>query len=155
VVYDSYGTVGSLLSFHGKAIALDINHEHAPLPLLFLTHEYMVRSRNFYRPMPSMEVSDDWQEWMVEEGVVNESDDGTFTFNRDAPTSGPPARRSRNLQALSTTAVPSGSRTIIMPPTADLVEELMAWQRKFMGWEGMAEENVKKLVENIGVESIE
>jgi hypothetical protein len=105
--------------------------------------------------MPSMEVSDDWQEWMVEEGVVNESDDGTFTFNRDAPTSGPPARRSRNLQALSTTAVPSGSRTIIMPPTADLVEELMAWQRKFMGWEGMAEENVKKLVENIGVESIE
>jgi hypothetical protein len=52
-----------------------------------------------------------------------------------------------------------------MPPTAELVEELMAyqhtmpswkaWQREIMGWEGTAEENAKKYVENIGVDSVE
>jgi hypothetical protein len=52
-----------------------------------------------------------------------------------------------------------------MPPTAELVEELMAyqhtmpswkaWQREIMCWEGTAEENAKKYVENIGVDSVE
>jgi hypothetical protein len=43
--------------------------------------------------MPDMEATDGWQKWMIDRGVVNESDDGTFTFNRDAPTLGPPAAR--------------------------------------------------------------
>ena len=52
-----------------------------------------------------------------------------------------------------------------MPPTADLIEELKtfqqttrswkAWEREAMSWEGTAEENTQKYVENIGVQSAE
>ena len=93
---------------------------------------------------------------MVDEGVVNENPDGTFTFEHDAPTCPP---------AAPTAAEPSGPRFTIMPPIADLVKELLAYQhtmpswkamqREAMGWEGMAEENTKKYVENIGVKSAE
>lgn len=45
--YDSWGGAGSMQPFHGKAIALNANDQHAPLPLLLLTYEYKVRGRNF------------------------------------------------------------------------------------------------------------
>jgi len=163
VLYDSCGVGGHLQQFHGKAIALDIKDMRAPLPLLFLVHEYRVRGRNFYQPTSDIKVTSDWPEW-VNDRMVDEKDDGSFMFNREAPTPGPPTGRSLNVQASPTTQV-SGSRTVIMPPTADLVEELLAvqrtmpsWkacQREAMGWEGTAEENTKKYVENIGVELAE
>ncbi|KAF8500812.1 hypothetical protein F5888DRAFT_1905132 [Russula emetica] len=128
-IYVHYNNCGHLAQFHGKAIGLNIEDTRAPLPLLFLAHEY--------------------SDWMIREGMVNEKEDGSFTFNRKAPTSGPLAA--------------SGSRSLVMPPTADLTEELKAyqhtmpswkaWLREAMGWEGTAEENTKKYVENIGVES--
>jgi hypothetical protein len=96
--------------------------------------------------------------------MVNENNDGSFSFNHKAPALGPPAGQSLNVQMSPTTeAAPTGSQIVIMPPpTADLVDELMAYQRTMpswkalqgeaMGWEGTAEENMKKYVENIGVE---
>ena len=165
--YDSYVEehiaeehIETLRDFHGKAIALDINDRCAPLPLLFLVHEYMARGRNFYQPTADLEVDDGWQKWLVKDGLVNEKSDGTFTFNRDPP------RRSARLQTSSILARPiagpSDPQAVIKPPTADLVEELLAfqrtmpswkaWQRETMSWEGTAEENAKKYVENIGVE---
>jgi hypothetical protein len=130
----------------------------------------MVRGRNFYRPMPSLEVTNEWQEWIIKKGVVHEEGDRTFTFNGDTPNPPPdptpdPSRRSKHLQASSTTAGLSRSRTAIMPHTDDLVKELMAfqrtmlswkaWEREVTSWEGTAEENPKKTVENIGVELAE
>lgn len=165
--YDSCGVNPHLNEFHGKAIGLDIEDIRAPLPLLCLVHEYMARGRNFYQPTPDVEVTGGWQEWMISEGVVNENDDGSFSFNREAPTSGPPADQSLNVEKSPATQVAStsGSRAMIMPPTDDLIKELMAVQRTMpswkasqkdaMGWEGTAEENMKKYVENIGVESAE
>jgi hypothetical protein len=83
------------IQFHGKAIALNIEDMHAAAPLLFLVHEYMARGKNFYQPTLDMEVTGSWQDWMVNEGVVNEEPDGSFTFNHKAPTQapavGPPA----------------------------------------------------------------
>jgi hypothetical protein len=169
VQYDSFANSRSLQGFHGKAIALDINHQHAPLPLLLLVHEYMVRGRNFYQPTSSLEISNGWQDWLVDQGVVNEKEDGTFSLNRDAPTqaSGNTARRSTRLQSSSNTgtsrtAGPSQCRNPIMLPTDDLITELFefqhtmpsrkAWQREAMRWEGTAEENVTKYVKNIAVE---
>ena len=64
--------------------------------------KYAVRGRNFYQTTPDVDVTNFWQEWVVEEGVVNEKDDGSFTFNHDAPTSGPPGQSS-NVQTLPTT----------------------------------------------------
>jgi hypothetical protein len=166
MLYDSYSAYRGLQQFHGKAIAVDIKDNHAPLPLLFLAHEYMVHGRNFYQPTPNLKVTNDFQDWVINEGMVNEGDGQSFSFKRKAPTSGP-AGQSLNVQMSPTTQVASasGSRIVIMPPTADLVEELVAYQhtmpswkmcqREAMGWEGTAEENMKKYVENIGVESAE
>jgi hypothetical protein len=139
----------------------------------FFVHEYMVCGRNFYQPTPDVEVvTSGWQEWMLNEGVANEEDNGSFTFNHEASILGPPAGQSLNAQMSPTThwqvASTSGSQTVIMPPTADLVEELMAyqhtmpswkvwaaWQREAMDSEGTVEENTQKYVENISVELAE
>jgi hypothetical protein len=120
----------------------------------------MTRGRNFFQPTADLEVTSSWQDWLLNHGVVNEKADGTFNFNRnqEAPAPGHGFRQSTRLQESSTTAGPSGSQTVLMPPTDDLVEELLAsqhtmpswkaWQREGMDWEGTAEE---KYVENVGV----
>jgi hypothetical protein len=104
-----------------------------------------------------VEVTSGWQEWIIDEGVVNENDDGSFFFNRQAPSSGPPAGQSLNVQMSPAIQVAStsGYGMVIMLPTTNLVGELMAvqrtmpsWkvlQREAMGWEGTAEENMKKI----------
>ena len=143
VLYDSYNHVESMQPYHGKVIALDSSHSRAPLPLLFLVHEYMVRGRNFYQSTSNIQVTD------------------APTFDPSAYLQ-PATKTSARLQTSTVTAGPSGSQTIIMPPTASLVEELLtyqhtmpswkAWQKETMGWEGTTEENLKKYVENIGVD---
>jgi hypothetical protein len=49
--------------FHGKAIALDINHQRAPLPLLFLVHEYMARGQKF---LPTGDARHGGNRWLAE-----------------------------------------------------------------------------------------
>jgi hypothetical protein len=121
-----------MAQFHGRAIALDIKDKHAPLPILFLVHEYMVRGRNFYQPTP-VEIGNSWQDWIVNDGLVNDSEGQHFSFKRNAPASGPPGpSNTLQLGVLSSTftQVPhSHFLTLIMPPTADRVEELLAFQR--------------------------
>jgi hypothetical protein len=146
---------------HGKAIALDIKDKRAPIPILFLIHEFMVRGRNFYQSKTSVEVTHNFQDWIISDGVLSVNDDGQFSFRCDAPVCGSRAFQAPSSTVLPSTA-PSGSRTFILPPTADLVEELLqyqrtmpswkAWQKESMGWEGTAEENIKKYVENVGVD---
>lgn len=147
VVYDSYEICPLLQPYHGKVIALDSDHPRAPLPLLFLVHEYMVRGRNFYQSTPNIQVTD------------------APTFDRSAYLQPAPKMSARLVQTSTATAGPSGSssQAIIMPPTASLVEELMAyqhtmpswkaWQKETMSWEGTTEDNITKYVENIGVDS--
>jgi hypothetical protein len=128
--------------FHGKAIALDGEDTHAPLPLLFLVHEYMVRGRNFYQPTPDVEVTRGWQEWIVNEGVVNEKDNRSFTLNREGPILGPLAGQSSNVQTAAQSASSSESQTAIKPPTADLIKELVAYQRTMPSWKACQREAV-------------
>jgi hypothetical protein len=119
----------------------------------------MVRGRNFYQPNPTVEITSDW---IVNDSVVNEVDGQPFSFKRERKAPAPPILP-RALPA--TDAPPSGSRSVIMPPTADVVEEILAYQRTMpswkamqqenMGWEGTAEDNIKKYVENVGVEPAE
>jgi hypothetical protein len=136
VHYDSCGLSQHLDQFHGKAIDLDVEDPHAPLPLMLLFHEYMVRGRNFYRSTPDVEVTSGRQELVVNEGVLNEKANGSIACNREAPTLRPLAGQSLNMQTLPATqfASSSGSRTAIKPPTADLVEELMAYQCTMPTW---------------------
>ncbi|KAH9957160.1 hypothetical protein BJV74DRAFT_920650 [Russula compacta] len=110
--------------------------------------------------MPNLEVTGAWQDWIVNDDLVSEGDDGSFIFKRKAPTSDlksgpPPTRKSTNLPAPRTAAPAphSGARIRIMSSTADLAAELMAVQRTLpswksaqmesMDWEGTAEENIK------------
>ncbi|KAI0285236.1 hypothetical protein BC826DRAFT_1052473 [Russula brevipes] len=148
--YNSYEDSQYMSEFHGKAIGLDIKDQRAPLPLLFLAHEYMVHNHG-------------WQDWIVNDSVVDEVDGQPFSFKRERKAPARPPVLSRASPA--TDAPPSDSRIVIMPPTADLVEELLAFQRTMpswkamqqenMGWEGTAEENIQKYVENVGVEPAE
>jgi len=129
----------------------------------------MVRGRNFYQPTTNIEVTNLWQDWITSSGVVNEDQGGSFTFNRNTPAPGPsssPAGRSNvqisphTTQAMPTSGPPTQTQTFIMPPTADLIEQLMAyqhttpswkaWERESMTWDGTAEENVRKYVEKFG-----
>jgi len=126
-----------------------------------MVHEYMVRGRNFYQPT-NLNITIQWQDWIIDDGIGSSS--GTFNNNTPAASSGA-VRRSARLQGSSHAPGPSDSQTVIMPPTADLIEELKAfqcttpswkaWERETMSWEGTAEENTQKYVENIGVQSAE
>jgi len=67
-----------------------------------------------------------------------------------------------NTEATPADAPPSGSQSLITPPGPDLVQTLMAfqrtmpswkaWQRETMSWEGTADENIERYVENVGLE---
>ena len=67
---------------------------------------------------------------MLDEDMVNEKGDGSFIFKCEAPTSGNAGFPNVPMPSTATQVAPtSGSRTVIMPPTAGLVEKLMAVQR--------------------------
>ena len=155
----------SLKQYHGKAIALDIKDSRAHLPLLFLVHEFRVRGANFYQPNPGVTITQDWQDWILSDGVVHENEGNKLSFSFKREGRAPSASQSQNARASSSATAPSGSQFILPPPTTDLIKELLAYQRTMpswkacqkegMSWEGTAEENTKKYVENIGVESAE
>jgi hypothetical protein len=65
----------SLQPFHGKAVALDIQHEYAPFPSLFIIHEMRVRGFHPFQPTETM-MSDDitWQDWISSYLYDNTSD---------------------------------------------------------------------------------
>lgn len=78
--------------------------------------------------MPIVEVTNGWQDWIINDGVVSEGNDGSFTFKCAAPASGSPVgQQPMTLQTLPATAS-SGSQIYIAPPTSDLIEELLAAQ---------------------------
>jgi hypothetical protein len=91
-----------LQQFHGKAIALNAKDNHASLSPLFLAHEYMVHRRNFYQPTPNLEVTNDFQDWVINKGMINKKDGQSFSFEHKASTSGS-VGQSLNVQASITT----------------------------------------------------
>jgi hypothetical protein len=102
-----------------------------------------------------LNITSQWQDWIINDGIG--SGNGTFNNNSPAAFSGAVKQ--------SAWLGPSNSQMVVMPPTADLIEELKAfqcttpswkaWERETMSWEGTAEENTQKYVENIGVQSAE
>ncbi|EIW76852.1 hypothetical protein CONPUDRAFT_110500 [Coniophora puteana RWD-64-598 SS2] len=163
VLCDSYEESQAGKRLHGKAIALDFKDKRSPLPLLFLVHEYMVRGRNFFQRTSDVEITCEWQDWITTEDVVDDGNDGSFAFKRSAAPSSFSTGRPMPWQLPSTDAPPTGTQPLLTPPNGDLVAQLMAvqrtmpswkeWQKETMGWEGTAEENIKRYVENVGVEN--
>lgn len=94
----NYSDEPALQPFHGKAIALDSAHRHAPFPALFIIHE--MRVRGFVPlgpPNPDLPVGSPWQDWILSDGVLA-SDLSSGIFVHDD-------------------AIPPGNRIVAQSPT--------------------------------------
>lgn len=118
-VFVNYTDNPDLLLFHGKALALDHAHPHAPFPALFLLHEMRVRESNPVNAA-ALDIPDDvpWQDWLAEYGALR-SGEGEGLFNRDSP---PP--RSTDTR---TTGGPHMRKLSF--PDGDVLEEIVAATR--------------------------
>jgi hypothetical protein len=71
----------NLQPYHGKAVALDIQHRYAPFPSLFIIHEMRVRCSYPFQPTEPMMPDDiTWQDWISSRGIYDSTSD---SFIRD------------------------------------------------------------------------
>ena len=150
-----------LQQFHGKAIALDVQHRYVLFPSLFIIREMRVRSFNPFEPVsPEVPVGGPWQEWISSGGVF---DDESNSFRRDVAarggdenSSGPPP-----LQHESTIrATPSGVSAWGLD--ANTIAEILAatrsmnsWKACVMAgtsWDGTAEGNIQKYTSTVAID---
>jgi hypothetical protein len=92
-VFINYIGSESLQPHHGKAVALDIRHPHAPFPSLFIIHEMRVRGYHPFRPTEPV-IPDDitWQDWISSSGIYDSTSDsiirdGTGKNHKEVQTS--------------------------------------------------------------------
>jgi hypothetical protein len=66
----------NLQPYHGKAVALDIQHQYAPFPSLFIIHEMRVRGSYPFQPTEPMMPDDiTWQDWISSRGIYDSTSD--------------------------------------------------------------------------------
>jgi hypothetical protein len=123
---------------------LNIDDMRAPLPLLILVHEHAgesfflgaVREKNFYQRTLEVEATSGWQEWVVNDGVVNEKDGGSCAFNLEASMQCHRPLRVKFLQVLDLrshsrscgTAVHNASTKLARSfPPRSLISSLLSW----------------------------
>ncbi|KAH9982358.1 hypothetical protein BGW80DRAFT_1453270 [Lactifluus volemus] len=71
----------NLQPYHGKAVALDIQHQYAPFPSLFIIHEMRVRGSYPFQPTEPMMPDDiTWQDWISSRGIYDSTSE---SFIRD------------------------------------------------------------------------
>ncbi|EJD07262.1 uncharacterized protein FOMMEDRAFT_149776 [Fomitiporia mediterranea MF3/22] len=163
-VFVNHSLERELQQFHGKAIALDIRDRYVPFPSLFIIHEERVRGFNPFSPVdPELPDDPEWQDWILSEGVVNESG----SFNRDPPpsnsnTNDASSPQSPQLQhtAAGASGRSSGTRRLVL--NDDVIAEILAathaslsWKACVMegtSWDGTGEENVRKYMDTVGIE---
>ncbi|EJD07263.1 uncharacterized protein FOMMEDRAFT_164286 [Fomitiporia mediterranea MF3/22] len=162
-VFVNHSGIDSLQQFHGKAIALDIRDRYVPFPSLFIIHEERVRGFNPFSPVAlELPNNPEWQDWILSDGVVNESG----TFNRNLPPSSStsniaspqPPQFQRSAESVGST--PSGVRRLVL--NDDVIAEILAathaspsWKACMMEgttWEGTGDENIRKYMDTVGIE---
>ena len=167
-VFINFSDLGEsgLQEYHGKAVALDIKHHHAPYAAAFIIHEMRVRGFNPFQPT-TVEVAPDlpWQNWILATDVYDFSN-GVFKRDAgpdqfDAPGIAPPSAgpMPRELSTATTTA-PSTRMIVIGPPDAQVIDNVLTSMHQMptwragtlegMSWEGTAEENVQKYITYAG-----
>ncbi|EIM91915.1 uncharacterized protein STEHIDRAFT_151270 [Stereum hirsutum FP-91666 SS1] len=146
--------------FHGKAIALDIGHRHAPFPALFI-HELRVRAHNPFHFTFQSPDEIQWQDWITSLGILNaDSTHGFFDSNSPSPapaTSSTPPQQPQ-MQQGDTSVLSDGpvlgldSATIYKILAA--TRESASWKACVMegtSWDGTADENREKYQALFGV----
>ncbi|GJJ06172.1 hypothetical protein Clacol_000361 [Clathrus columnatus] len=137
--------------FHGRAVALDITHRHAPFPSLFIIHEMRVRGHHPFQPIEPLLLQDaSFQEWIVTDSLF---DDSTGTFDRDGPPLRPRRVRAPN-QLLTTNPAEGSSGDRRLALNQDVIQDILAATRSMpswraceiegTSWNGTAEENIQK-----------
>ncbi|KAG6847624.1 hypothetical protein H0H93_006976 [Arthromyces matolae] len=136
-----------LQSFHGKAIALDVNDPLAPFPSILHAHEMRVRGCFLFGPQThALSLTAAWQDWIVTEGLF---DDQTRTFYRDA----------REPTTFRGTPLPTGICQLsislqFFTPTADeLTKEILYETRAMPSWKACRREWRKRKMTGVDLES--
>ena len=110
--------------FHGKAIALDINHRHAPFPPLFIIHEMRVRGFYPFEPVaPSIPDGIPWQDWIVSDGVYDDDSKSFNTEPRANNDDGRPAPQIPQLQPMRADGTSSGRNLAL---NSDVIADILA-----------------------------
>ena len=85
----NYSGYPDLNIFQGKAIAIDIDDQRAPLfPSIFIIHEMRVRGHNPFQPIqPSLPNVIPWQDWIAsDDDLLLEPDQPTYFSDVTVPT---------------------------------------------------------------------
>ena len=160
---------GSLDDTHldGKAIALDAHHRYTVFPSLFIIHECRVRGFHPFEPVET-DLPDDvpWQDWILANNIVNQQTDSLIHERSQGGTlahTGTVIQRDMGRQSWGTTdAGELSHRNTLAPLNDGTIAEILAFTRSMQSWkacevegtswDGTAEENIKKYVEQIGVD---
>ncbi|KAN0085846.1 hypothetical protein V8E55_006980 [Tylopilus felleus] len=167
-VFINYSGNSDYKEYHGKAVALEIDDPHAPFPALLIIHEMRVRGFHPFQD-PDLPIPNEipWQDWLQHYGAISDSG----TFNRTSPPKTTSSTSQQELQAqpammgmgTSSTASKSGLTRTLTPLNSNLIAEILAatqasvsWKACVMeetSWDGTAEENIKKYMSDVGVDS--
>lgn len=135
--------------FHNKAVALDLDDRYVPFPSIFILHEVRVCARYPFLPT-TIDIPTDipWQDWVVSDGVWNDS---LQSFYREKPLRLPRAGPSRPIAEGSTYASSSSlSRTLDDVVIGNILAATWArptWkacQIEGTSWTGTGEENKER-----------
>jgi hypothetical protein len=158
----NYSDRRGLRSYHGKLIALDIDHRYAPFPSIFIIHEMRVRGFHPFAPtQPDMPQNIPWQDWITSEDALQP--DGTQgLFRREEPPPDPagnpqnvpPQTQPQNWAPNTAAAGITLSDTRLPPLSGDTIAKILeatrnsaSWRSCEMentSWEGTADENRAK-----------
>ncbi|KIJ38994.1 hypothetical protein M422DRAFT_258146 [Sphaerobolus stellatus SS14] len=157
LVFINHSGVDELSMFHGKAILMDMNHQHAPFPALFLIHEQRVRGFWPWTPPVHIPVSILPQDWILSSAQGLSSGGGNVVSN--AGSSYAAAVNSSSGQPAPATGQPTPGRTTITVLDSDSIREILSatrnsesWKacvQEGTSWEGTADENIAKYKENV------
>jgi hypothetical protein len=166
-VFVNFSGDGDLQSYHGKCIALDVNHRYAPFPSIFIIHEMRVRGFHpFAQTQLEMPQNRPWQDWIISENAL-QPDATQGLFRREEPPTDPagntqsvPPQTQPENWAPNTAAAASTSESRLPPLSGDTIAQILeatrntaSWRScevENTSWEGTADENRAKYLRLFG-----
>ncbi|KAH9918294.1 uncharacterized protein B0H18DRAFT_882859, partial [Fomitopsis serialis] len=172
-VFVNYSETPSETAFHGKAVALESHHDHAPFPAVFLIHECRVRGFWPFRS-PTVDILSPvpWQDWLLSREIID-SEENIRHEGRAGPVASTYVHAPGPTMPLPFPAFPACVDPVLLvtgmhtipPPTTDFVALVLAaaqsmptWracQIEGQSWEGAAEENITKYQHAVGSDQVE